>query len=440
MFSYIEFYARPIKIQNGLMEVPLPKARLGELCLIQEEDEKHHTAWRRGQVIGFRPGCALISLFDDGRGLSTRSRVYPTGRSLRVEVGEHTLGGIYDGIGELRSRIAPERNVAQTHFVSEWRAIDAAVPDPLARQVIEQPFYCGVRAIDGLITCCKGQRVGIFSAAGAGKSTLLQALLQSDCADVIVIALIGERGREVQDFVRDGLSPLQRQKTVVVFATSDAPPVERKNAALIAMTIAEYFRDAGCEVLLLMDSVTRYVRALREIGFAAGESVAVSGLPASVFAELPRLLERAGAGANGGVITGFFTVLLESQKGHDAVGEEVRSILDGHIYLSTSLAAASHYPAIDVLHSLSRLFTRVNSPAQQQMASIMRRALQRLDEVQFLLELGEYQQGNDLFTDKVIEHKASLMAFLQQNPDEYEEPEKTLEKMFYVATAISETG
>ncbi|MEG3130443.1 FliI/YscN family ATPase [Pantoea cypripedii] len=417
------------------MEAPLTRARLGEICLIQADSVAD--TWRRGQVIGFKPGCAILSLFDDGQGLNSQSRVYPTGQPLCIEIGEHSLGSIYNGVGELCARMVPASPPDPARFITQWRAVDTPVVDPLRRQPINQPFYSGVRTIDGLMTCSKGQRVGIFAAAGAGKSSLLHSLLLRDSAEIIVIALIGERGREVQDFIQHGLNPLQRMRTVVVFATSDAPPIERKNAALVAMAIAEYFRDAGCEVLLLMDSITRYARALREVGFAAGEPVASSGFPASVFAELPRLLERAGPGIENGVITAFFTILLESQQGHDAVGEEVRSILDGHIYLSTKLAAANHYPAIDVLNSLSRLFSRVTTPQQQQTAGILRRALQRLDEVQLLLELGEYQTGHDHFTDKVIEHKTSLLAFLQQTSDECEEPATTLEKMQHVAKSFS---
>lgn len=434
MIKFIEHYACPLKVLGGIMEVPLPHVRLGEICLIHA-DARAET-WRRGQVIGFKPGCAILSLFDDGQGLNGRSQVFPTGHPLCVEVSEKSLGGIYNGVGELCASMVADKPASEPRFSPQLRTVESQVVDPLRRRPINQPFFTGVRAIDGLMTCSKGQRVGIFAPAGAGKSSLLQALLQHDNAEVIVIALIGERGREVQDFIQYGLHPQQRAKTVLVYATSDAPPIERKNAALVAMTIAEYFRDAGCEVLLLMDSITRYARALREVGFAAGEPAASSGFPASVFAELPRLLERAGCGKDRGMITAFFTILLESQHGHDAIGEEVRSILDGHIYLSSKLAAANHYPAIDVLNSLSRLFSRITSPQQQEIAGILRRALQRLDEVQLLLELGEYQTGHDDFTDKVIEHKTILMDFLQQTSAESEAPETTLEKMLHVAHAF----
>jgi type III secretion protein N (ATPase) len=290
-------------------------------------------------------------------------------------------------------------------------------PSPLQRRPVHEPLVCGVRAIDALLTVGEGQRVGIFAMAGGGKSTLLGMLARNTRAEVNVIGLIGERGREVREFLEDSLGPEGLARSVVVVSTSDRPALERVRAAHAATAIAEGFRAEGARVVLMMDSVTRFARGLREIGLAANEPAVRRGYPPSVFAELPRLFERAGNDAHGS-ITAFYTVLAEDEEGSDPVAEEVRSILDGHFVLSRALAEAQHYPAIDVLASASRVFTRVTAPEQQRDAAHLRALMARHKEVEFLLRVGEYQSGSDPLADQAIERMPQLKALLQQGTHE----------------------
>jgi type III secretion protein N (ATPase) len=285
----------------------------------------------------------------------------------------------------------------------------------MTRIPIRQPFHTGVRAIDTVLTVGEGQRVGIFAAAGGGKSTLLGMLARS-AADVNVIVLLGERGREVREFIDDNLGAEGLRKSVVVVATSDRPALERGRAAYVGTAIAEYFRDQGKRVLLLLDSVTRFARALRDVGLAVGEPPARRGYPPSVFSALPRLFERTGNNELGSV-TAFYTVLLEDEEG-DPIGEEVRSILDGHIYLSRKLAAANHFPAIDVLASASRVMPRVAQPAHLHAAALMRKQLAKYQDVELLLQIGEYKRGSDAEADEAIRNIPAIHKLLQQPADQ----------------------
>jgi type III secretion protein N (ATPase) len=297
---------------------------------------------------------------------------------------------------------------------SEQRVVNRPAPEPFRRRAIEEVMPVGVQAIDALLSCGVGQRVGVFAPAGCGKSTLLSMLCRSAEADVIVIALVGERGREVQDFMNEALGDTARSRSIVVVATSDRPASERLKAAFVATTYAEYFAAQGKRVLLLVDSVTRLARAAREIGLAAGEPPTRRGFPPSVFTTLPMLFERAGR-LDSGSITAFYTVLEETDDGADPVSEEVRSLLDGHIVLSRKLAGKGHFPAIDVLHSTSRLFERIVTPEHLDAARRLRELLSKFDEVEVLIRIGEFQRGADALADQAVERRGAIDAFLRQS-------------------------
>jgi type III secretion protein N (ATPase) len=295
--------------------------------------------------------------------------------------------------------------------------IDGAAPSPLDRPPVTRALPLGTRAIDALLTCGEGQRIGIFGPAGAGKSSLIARIVRNARADVFVVALVGERGREVVEFLEHTLGPQARRRTVIVASTSDRPALERVKAAETATAIAEYFRDQGRRVVLLVDSLTRLARGLREIGLAAGEPPTRRGYPPSVFAALPRLLERA-ASTRAGSLTAFFTVLVEGELSSDPVAEEVKSILDGHIILSQKLAESDHYPAIDVLASRSRVMTQVADGAHLQDAAALRRLLARYEEIELLVRIGEYQQGSDKLGDEAVCKIDAIRGFLRERAEE----------------------
>lgn len=298
----------------------------------------------------------------------------------------------------------------------------------MRRQLIEQPMPTGVRIVDGLMTLGEGQRMGIFAAAGVGKSTLMGMFARGTQCDVNVIVLIGERGREVREFIELTLGEDGLARSVVVCATSDRSSIERAKAAYVGTAIAEYFRDQGMRVLLMMDSLTRFARAQREIGLAAGEPPTRRGFPPSVFAELPRLLERAGMGENGS-ITAFYTVLAEDDSGSDPITEEVRGLLDGHLVLSREIAAKNQYPAIDVLGSLSRVMSQIVAPQQQRHAGQLRRLLAKYAQVETLLQVGEYKEGSDVVADEAIARIDLIREFLSQSTDELEDYAQTLHRL-----------
>ena len=363
----------------------------------------------RAEIVGFEGETMLLTPLGELRGLAADAEVVLREASDRIPANDSLLGRVIDANGEPLDnggRIAPLPD----------RPLVSPSPNPMERRPISQPLETGIRAIDALLTLGVGQRMGIFAAAGGGKSTLLAMLARQAKADAIVIGLIGERGREVREFVTDALGEEGLARSVVVVATSDRPAMERVRAARAATAIAEGFRAQGRNVLLLMDSVTRYARALREIGLAAGEPAVRRGLPPSVFAELPRLFERTGTDA-GGAITALYTVLTEGEE-EDPVGEEVRSLLDGHIHLSRALGARGHFPAIDVATSQSRLFRKLAGPGQIASAEAVRAMLAKLADIELLLQMGEYQPGQDPLADAAIEQREAIEAFLRQSPDE----------------------
>jgi type III secretion protein N (ATPase) len=398
---------RVIKAVGTMIHAVVPRAHIGELCFLREPRSDERLA---AEVVGFADGVALLTPIGELRGLSTEAEVEATGRVLDLPIGDALLGRVLNSYGEpLDGRPAP--------LTERRRPIAGSAPDPMRRQVIAKPLVMGSRVLDGLLTCGEGQRIGIYGEPGGGKSSLLAQIARNAEVDVTVIALIGERGREVREFIERNLREEGLRKAVVVVATSDRPAAERVKAAAAATAIAEHFRDEGKRVLLLMDSVTRYARAQREIGLAAGEPPTRRGFPPSVFADLPRLMERAGPGETGS-ITAFYTVLLEGDGAGDPIAEETRGILDGHIILSPQLAASGHYPAIDVLVSRSRVMDAVVSQEHRDQAAHVRRLLARYNEIELLVQVGEYKQGSDALADEALRKIQNLRIFLKQGPDE----------------------
>ncbi|WP_028168813.1 type III secretion system ATPase SctN [Bradyrhizobium elkanii] len=397
-----------------LLHAVLPEARIGELCLLRDP----RTGWSlEAEVIGLSQDGVLLTPIGDMAGLSSRAEVVPTGRMHEVPVGPDLLGRVIDSFGRPIDGKGPIK-AAQT------RPLRGKAPNPMTRRAIERPFPLGVRVLDGLLTCGEGQRIGIYGDPGCGKSTLLSQIVKGAAADATVVALIGERGREVREFIEQHLGEAALRSTVVVVETSDRSAMERAQCAHMATALAEYFRDEGLRVVLMMDSLTRFSRAMREIGLAAGEPPTRRGFPPSVFAMLPGLLERAGMGERGS-ITAFYTVLVEGDGSGDPIAEESRGILDGHVVLSRVLAAREHFPAIDVLSSRSRVMNAVVSVSHRKAASFFRDLLSRYAEAEFLVKVGEYKQGSDPLTDRAINSIEELRKFLRQSGDEASSFEET---------------
>ncbi|MGY2259664.1 type III secretion system ATPase SctN [Pseudomonas sp. SDO55104_S430] len=414
--------AHPLRLSGPMIEAALGQVVIGEICEVRRHWRSPEVA-ARAQVIGFKPDAVLLSLLGDARGLSRESMIVPTGATLQLACSEALLGSVVDPQGHIVERLAPSTVIAQQDY-----PVDADPPSYQHRRGVQTLLRTGIRVIDGLLTCGVGQRVGIFAAAGSGKTTLINMLIEHTDADVFVIGLIGERGREVTEFIEHLRQSDKRERCVVVFATSDFSSVDRCNSALQATAIAEYFRDQGRRVVLLLDSLTRYARARRDLALAAGEAPARRGYPASVFDALPRLLERPGVTAAGS-ITAFYTVLLESDDEPDPIAEEIRSILDGHVYLSRALAAKGHYPAIDVLRSVSRVATQVTELQVHQLAAATRDTLTRLEQLQIFLDMGEYTQGADAANDRALQRRDALEQWLRQPTGECCEPEEALRRL-----------
>jgi ATP synthase in type III secretion protein N len=400
---------RVTQVIGTIIKAVVPTVKIGEVCLLRNPGEAFEM---KAEVVGFQRDAALLTPIGDMHGISSATEVTPTGRAHMVPVGPGLLGRVLDGLG--RPLDAAERGLLQA---DKFYPVFAEAPDPLTRRIISQPIELGVRALDSLLTCGEGQRLGIFAAAGGGKSTLLGMLVKGAAVDVTVIALIGERGREVREFIEHELGEAGRQRSVIVCATSDKSSMERAKAAYVATAIAEYFRDQGKKVLFLMDSVTRFARAQREIGLAAGEPPTRRGYPPSVFATLPKLMERVGMNDKGS-ITALYTVLVEGDDMTEPIADETRSILDGHIVLSRRLASANHYPAIDVLASASRVMNAVTQRAHKDAAGRVRELMAKYAEVELLVRIGEYKRGGDATTDEAIDKNERIRSFLRQRTDE----------------------
>jgi len=403
----LETRGRVEQLIGLVIESQGPPAALGELCRI---DSLRNDGTTLAEVVGFRNHNLLLMPLGEVRGIHPGSEVIATGAPLRVPVGEALMGRVIDGLGHPIDGQGP---IEADDYVSG----NLMPPHPLKRQRIEQSFETGIKAIDTFVPCGRGQRLGIFAGSGVGKSTLLGMVAREGEADVNVIALIGERGREVREFLENDLGKEGCRKSVVVVATSNQPALARLKGAFLAMAIAEHFRDAGKNVLLMMDSVTRFAMAQREIGLAVGEPPTTRGYTPSVFSLLPQLLERAGMGETGS-ITGFFTVLVEADDMNDPIADSVRSILDGHLVLSRELATQNHYPAIEVLESVSRLVRDLLTPAQLEVAARAREHLAIYRKNQDLINIGAYPAGSNPVIDEAIRLHEPLRQFLRQPVDQ----------------------
>jgi flagellum-specific ATP synthase len=391
-----------------LLEGYGPMTAVGELCTVTREDGSEPLP---AEVVGFRGDRVLLMPLGDMTGIGPHSELIMTGQTPQVAVGFQLLGRILNGLGEPLDGGPPL--AGETTY-----PLHAVPPSPLARARITQPLDLGVRCLNALLTCGRGQKIGIFASSGIGKSVLLGMISRYTKADVNVIALIGERGREVKEFLDRDLGPEALRRSVVVVATSDQPPLVRIRGALVATAVAEYFRDQGQHVLLMMDSLTRLAYSQREIGLAVGEPPTTRGYPPSVFALLPKILERVGTGTGAGSITGLYTVLVDPEDAIDPIGETARSILDGHVVLSRDLAARNHYPAIDLLQSTSRVMRDLVSPAHQAAARTIADLIATYHRSEDLIAIGAYKPGMNPRLDKAVAARDRIEAFLRQGTDE----------------------
>ncbi|PCI95652.1 flagellum-specific ATP synthase FliI [Candidatus Aerophobetes bacterium] len=415
-------HGRITEVVGMLIKAVVPQVKMGEVCLIKREGDP-----LMAEVVGFTKEEVFLSPLGEMHGIGPSSEVIPTRMPLQIKVGPELLGRVVDGLG----RPLDEHEKGPLVLKETYSVLNAP-PDPLHRKMITEPMSTGVRCIDGVITCGVGQRVGIFAAAGGGKSTTLGMIARYARADVNVISLIGERGREVREFIEHSLGEEGLARSVIVVSTSDQAAQLRINAAYVGTAIAEYFRDQGKSVILMMDSVTRFARALREIGLAAGEPPARAGFTPSVFATLPKLLERSG-NSDKGSITAFYTILVAGDDMNEPVSDEVRSILDGHIILSAELARQYHYPAVDVLGSVSRIINSIVDKEHLELVGKVREVLANYKKNELLIRIGEYKPGSDKDADFAIKYIDKVNNFLKQKVDEicpFEETLAYLKKLF----------
>lgn len=416
--SMIKIRGKVTQIIGLTIESEGPSGNVGELCYVYPKDGKEPVS---AEVVGFRAGKVLLMPLGEMHGIGPGCEVEGTGHALRVGVGHALLGRVLDGLG---NPIDGKGHLETSHFYSIYNT----PPNPITRPRITQPLSTGVRVIDALLTFGKGQRIGIFAGSGVGKSTTLSMIARNTEAELSVIGLIGERGRELRDFLERDLGEEGMKRSVVVCATSDQPALVRLKGAFVATAIAEYFRDQGKNVILMMDSVTRFAMAGREVGLAVGEPPATKGYTPSVFATLPKLLERSGTSERGS-ITGIYTVLVEGDDMNEPIADTVRSILDGHIVLSRGIAHQNRYPAVDVLASISRLFTEVTSDEQQQAAGKMREIMGVYTKNEDLINIGAYQDGSDPRVDYAKRMIYPVWDFCKQGTYEPAPFEETVRRM-----------
>ena len=424
--SYVKHLGKVAKVVGLTIESIGPMAKLNDLCLIRSNSAAGVV---KAEVVGFRDDRVLLMPYDNVEGVGLGSWVENTGAPLQVPVSEELLGLTLDGVGEPMN--ADSLGADCAHY-----SVEAAPPDPLSRKIIDEVLTLGVKAVDGLLTIGKGQRIGIFAGSGVGKSTLMGMFARNTKADINVIALIGERGREVREFIERDLGEEGMRRSVVVVATSDKPALIRKKAAQTATAIAEYFRDQGKDVLLMMDSLTRFSMAQREIGLASGEPPVSRGYPPSVYAQMPKLLERAG-NSDRGSITGLYTVLVDGDDFNEPITDTARGILDGHIVLSRQMAQKNHYPAIDILQSISRVMISIITKEHKVAAGKMKQVLATYQEAEDLINIGAYKAGSNPDIDFAIDKIRAVNAFLQQQTDEKYTFEESLQQMLDI---FSEDG
>ncbi|MBR6199455.1 MAG: FliI/YscN family ATPase [Spirochaetales bacterium] len=437
----IKSFGSVTRITEMTVEADGPEVMMGEICRIiprntsigidniadlfseNPQGAKELSEEQRGilaEVVGIEQDKIILMCYSEMKGLHLGDKVIAMGETLSVYVGEHLLGRIVDGVGKDYDGLG---DIGSTHYYSVFRN----APDAASRKLITEPLVTGIKAIDGMLTLGKGQRIGVFAGAGVGKSTLLGMIARHMKADVNVIALIGERGRELMPFIKDELGEEGMRRSVVVYSGSDQNALYKVRAAYTATTIAEYFRDQGKDVILMMDNLTRFAMAQREIGLSVGEPPAQKGYPPSVFKELPKILERAGTNEKGS-ITGIYAVLLEDDF-NDPIGEAVRSIVDGHIYLSKKFAHANHYPAIDILSSISRVANKVISKEQRSCVSQIRDLMAEYNDKEEMITIGMYVRGSNPKTDLAIDMHEAIEHFLTQNVDEGYTFDETLNEM-----------
>ena len=420
--NYHKCFGKVAKVVGLTIESVGPEARLNDLCRIYLDRDR--SEFVMAEVVGFHETNLTLMPFDNVEGVGVGCIVENTGHPLSVLVGDEILGHSVDGIG--RPTDCDKLELSYSY------SIEAQPPDPMEREIISEVLPLGVKAVDGLITVGKGQRIGIFAGSGVGKSTLLGMFARNTKADINVIALIGERGREVREFIERDLGPEGMARSVVVIATSDKPALIRKTAAKTATAIAEYFRDQGKDVLLMMDSLTRFSMAQREIGLASGEPPVTRGYPPSVYSEMPKLLERAGM-SDKGSITGLYTVLVDGDDFNEPITDTARSILDGHIMLDRKLGHKNHYPAIDVLQSISRVMSAIATKEHKQLASRLKTVMATYNEAEDLINIGAYKSGSNPEIDYAVRKIKEVNNFLCQETDEkfeFEEELKLLENVF----------
>ncbi len=421
-FELTTVHGRITEAVGMLIRAVVPQVKMGEICLIKRAGTP-----LLAEVVGFTKEEVILSPLGDMSGIGPSSEVIPMRMSMQIKVGPELLGRVLNGMGEPLD----EETKGPLKLKESFPVINTP-PDPLKRKLIEEPLTVGVRAIDGALTCGKGQRVGIFAAAGVGKSTLLGMIARNAVADVNVISLIGERGREVREFLQNDLGEEGMKRSVVIVSTSDQAAQTRINAAYVGTAIAEYFRAQGKSVILMMDSVTRFARALREIGLAAGEPPARAGFTPSVFSILPRLLERSG-NSDKGSITAFYTILVAGDDMNEPVADEVRSILDGHNILSSDLARQYHYPAIDILASVSRILPQIVDRQHLELIGKIREVLANYKKNELLIRIGEYKPGSDKNADFALKYIDKVNKFLKQQVEEkttFEDTLKQLKQLF----------
>jgi type III secretion protein N (ATPase) len=416
-------HGRITEVVGMLIKAIIPQVKMGEICIVKREGAPLIV-----EVVGFTKDEVLLSPLGEMSGIGPSSEVIPMKLPLHIKVGEKLLGRVLNGLGE-----PLDLDTKGPLELTEEYSVVNPPPDPLKRGFIREPIHTGVRSLDGVLTCGRGQRIGIFSGSGVGKSTLLGMIARNAVADVNVISLIGERGREVREFIKNDLGDEGLKRSVVIVSTSDQAAQLRINAALVGTAIAEYFRDKGKTVILMMDSITRFARAIREIGLAAGEPPARAGYTPSVFAFLPRLLERSGNSEKGS-ITAFYTILVAGDDMNEPSADETRSILDGHIVLSSELAERHHYPAVDVSRSISRILPSVVDKKHLEQIGKVREVLANYKKNELLIRIGEYKPGSDKDADFAIKYIDKVNRFLKQKVDEKSSFEKTLNELMNLFT------
>ncbi len=419
--NYYRHLGKVVKIVGLTIESVGPNAKLNDLCRIIID--KNRDVSIMAEVVGFRDKRLLLMPYESVEGLGVGCIVENTGHPLSVYVGDEMLGHTLDGMGR-------PTDIEELALKEEY-PVDAAPPDPMARVIIDEVLPLGVKAVDGLITVGKGQRIGIFAGSGVGKSTLLGMFARNTRADINVIALIGERGREVREFIERDMGEEGMRRSVVIVATSDRPALLRRNAAKTATAIAEYFRDQGKDVLLMMDSLTRFSMAQREIGLASGEPPVTRGYPPSVYSEMPKLLERAG-NSDKGSITGLYTVLVDGDDFNEPITDTARSILDGHIMLDRKLAHKNHYPAIDVLQSISRVMSSIVDKGHKEASGKLKNVLATYQEAEDLINIGAYKSGSNKNIDYAIEKIDQVNEFLLQETHDKFSFEEILDMMEHI--------